>query len=122
MDPQGLLERDRRPVPFTVLMNPKIQVSGATAEFFEGCLSMAGFSAIVPRALEARVDYLDHNGEPAVIAARGWHARILQHEIDHLHGTVYVDRMLPRSLTTAENLTRYWKSKSLAEIRTALHL
>jgi len=122
MDPQVLADRDRRPVPFTVLMNPKIELSGAQAEFFEGCLSMAGFSAIVPRALEARVDYLDHNGEPATIEARGWHARILQHEIDHLHGTVYVDRMHPRSLMTADNLTRFWKSRSIEEIRTTLRL
>jgi peptide deformylase len=122
MDPAALAERERRPVPFTVLINPTIELDGEPAEFFEGCLSMAGFTAIVPRALRARVEFLDHNGEPAVIEASGWHARILQHEIDHLQGTVYVDRMLPRSLMTADNLTRYWKTKPVGDIKRLLGL
>jgi len=54
-----------------------------------------------------------------VIEASGWHARILQHEIDHLQGTVYIDRMLSRSLMTVDNFTRYWKNKSIQEIRRA---
>jgi peptide deformylase len=45
-----------------------------------------------------------------VIQASGWYARILQHEIDHLGGTLYVDRMNTRSLTTLDNYTRHWKN------------
>jgi peptide deformylase len=117
MDPQALAERERFPVPFTVIVNPVITLDGDPVEFFEGCLSMAGYTAIVPRAHRVRVECLDRNGDPQVIEASGWHARILQHEIDHLQGTVYIDRMLSRSLMTVDNFTRYWKNKSIAEVR-----
>lgn len=120
MDPQALADRDRRPVPFTVILNPVVSLEGEPVEFFEGCLSMAGFSALVPRSSRVRVECLNQNAEPVVIEAAGWHARILQHEIDHLHGTLYTDRMLARSLMTADNLARYWKDKPIAEVRRLL--
>ena len=111
-------ERERKPVPFQVIVNPKITLEGsADIEFFEGCLSLAAFTAVVPRARRVKVECLDHHGEPKVIEASGWHARILQHEIDHLQGTVYIDRMYPRSFMSVENYTRYWKDKSISEIR-----
>jgi peptide deformylase len=114
-------ERERKPVPFHVLINPQISLEGgADVEFFEGCLSLAGLTAIVPRARKARVECLDHKGNARVIEASGWYARILQHEIDHLKGTVYVDRMYPRTLMTVENFNRYWKSKSMAELKKEL--
>jgi peptide deformylase len=56
--------------------------------------------ATVTRARAVRVEALDHTGAPVVIRAEGWYARILQHEIDHLDGTLYVDRMDTRTLTT----------------------
>jgi peptide deformylase len=111
-------ERERKPVPFHVVINPKIRLDGATdVEFFEGCLSLAGFTAVVPRARKVRVECLDHRGNAKVIEASGWYARILQHEIDHLLGTVYIDRMYPRTMMTVENFNRYWKSKSVADVR-----
>ena len=111
-------ERERKPVPFHVLINPKISLeSTPDLEFFEGCLSLAGFTAMVPRARKVRVEHLDHKGNAKVIEAAGWYARILQHEIDHLQGTVYVDRMYPRTLMTVDNFNRYWKSKSMAEMK-----
>jgi peptide deformylase len=114
-------ERERKPVPFHVLINPKISLEGAAdVEFFEGCLSLPGLTAVVPRARQVRVECLDHQGNPKVIEAAGWYARILQHEIDHLHGTVYVDRMHPRTLMTLDNFNRYWKSKTLAETKKLL--
>lgn len=103
-------ERQRRPVPFHVLVNPQLTIEGTdTAEFFEGCLSVAGFTALVRRALKVRVEYLDENAQPQSIAAEGWYARILQHEIDHLRGALYIDRMNPRSFSTLDNYMRYWK-------------
>jgi len=111
-------ERERKAVPFHVLINPKITLDGeADVEFFEGCLSLSGFTAMVPRARKVRVECLDHKGAPKVIDASGWYARILQHEIDHLKGTVYIDRMYQRTLMTLDNFNRFWKSKSMAEIR-----
>ena len=117
--PAGFLkERERKPVPFHVIINPKITLKDhADVEFFEGCLSLAGFTAIVPRARKIRVECLDHNGEAKVIDASGWYARILQHEIDHLYGTLYIDHMLTRTFMGTENFSRFWKDKSIAEVR-----
>ena len=117
--PAGILkERERKPVPFHVIINPRITVKDpAGVEFFEGCLSLAGFTAIVPRARKIRVECLDHNGEQKTIDASGWYARILQHEIDHLHGTLYIDHMLTRTFMGVENFNRYWKDRSIAEAK-----
>jgi len=113
--------RDRVPVSFHAIANPRIVQSDDPArEFFEGCLSFAGFSALVPRADAVTVECLDERGEPRVIQARGWYARILQHEIDHLRGTIYIDRMHSRTLSTLENYARHWKRKSTAEIKQLL--
>ena len=107
----------RSAVPFHVIINPKLTLlDGAKASFFEGCLSVDGFSALVPRALECRVDCLGHDGEPRTFTAEGWHARIVQHEVDHLHGGLYIDRMRPRSFITVANLTRYWNNLPIDEL------
>jgi len=105
-----LAKYQRSAVPFQVIINPKLTVVGdSSAQFFEGCLSVTGFSAEVNRALKVRVECLNERGEALTIDAQGWYARILQHEIDHLNGILYVDRMKTRTLTTAENLLRFWK-------------
>jgi peptide deformylase len=118
--PERLAERGRRPVPFHVIVNPKLELEGDRVEFFEGCLSMHGFTALVPRAIRARVNCLNHEGDPVTIQADGWYARILQHEIDHLHGTLYVDRMYSRSLMTVDHLTRHWSDLPIAEVKRRL--
>jgi peptide deformylase len=110
---EELAERERGAVPFHVLINPAITATGSEAvEFFEGCLSVAGFTAKVPRARAVRVECLNERAERVVIDATGWYARILQHEIDHLHGTLYIDRMNPRSFSTLDNHTRYGKNST----------
>lgn len=109
--------QQRKGVPFHVLVNPKIEASDPTAvTHFEGCLSVPGFSALVPRAKGVHVEALDHKGQPVKIDASGWYARILQHEIDHLHGRLYIDRMYARSFTTNENVSRYLEQYSVAEL------
>jgi peptide deformylase len=118
--PEKLAARARRPVPFHVIANPALSLDGAPVEFFEGCLSVAGFSALVPRASRARVECLNENGEPVRIEADGWYARILQHEIDHLHGTLYIDRMHPRSFMSVDNLTRNWNDLPIEEVKARL--
>jgi peptide deformylase len=98
---EDLRARGRQPVPFHVIINPRLTVIEAgPVEFAEGCLSVPGYSAVTPRALAVRVEALDHRGAAVVIEARGWYARILQHEIDHLNGTLYVDRMNTRTFTS----------------------
>lgn len=85
-------ERGRKAVPFHVLINPKLSfVSKEQAVFFEGCLSVKNYMRITPRAEHVRVEYLDEQGNERSIDAHGWYARILQHEIDHLHGKLYID-------------------------------
>jgi peptide deformylase len=121
--PAILQERERTVVPFHVIINPRLTVlQGNTAVFFEGCLSLDGFVALVPRALAVRVDCLDERGEPMALQARGWYARILQHEIDHLNGALYIDRMLSRSFMSIENLTKYWADKPFSLLQAGLGL
>ncbi len=119
--PEQLIERERKPVPFHVIINPKITLLGEEhVEFFEGCLSLSDMMALTPRARRVRVECLNEKGETKVIEASGWYARILQHEIDHLHGTMYVDRMYPRTLMTVENFTEHWRNKTLVDLKKEL--
>jgi peptide deformylase len=121
--PTVLQARERTVVPFHVIVNPRLTViQEAPAVFFEGCLSLDGFAALVPRAITVRVDCLNERGEPVVIQARGWYARILQHEIDHLHGTLYIDRMLSRTFMSIDNLTKHWSDKTISHLQDALDL
>ncbi len=116
-----LAERERKPVPFHVIINPVLTLeSAAEVEFFEGCLSLPGLMALVPRARKVKVECLDEHGQPKVIRASGWYARILQHEIDHLLGALYVDRMRSVSLCSLENFTRHWKGKTVPEVKRLL--
>jgi peptide deformylase len=106
-----LKERGRSEIPFHVIVNPMVElIAESSRTFFEGCLSLPGFTALVPRAERVRVTCLDHRGEPRIIDASGWYARILQHEVDHLRGTLYIDRMLAHSFSTLENYIRHWKN------------
>jgi len=123
IDPQILADRERKPVPFLVLINPQIvERSADEAEFFEGCLSLSGFSAVVKRARGVTVEFLDREGNPQRMEARGWFARILQHEIDHLNGCLYIDRMQSRSFMNLDHLTRYWKDLPMERVRKELRL
>jgi peptide deformylase len=120
---ESLKERERQPVPFHVIVNPRITKHGGHAvTFFEGCLSLNGFVALVPRSRQVTVECMDHRGEPQIIHASGWHARILQHEIGHLMGELYIDRMISRSFCTVESFTRHWKAKTINEVQKALDL
>jgi peptide deformylase len=121
--PRDLAALQRTPVPFQVIINPVVRIIDPTPQvFFEGCLSVSGLVGLVPRALAVEVEALNENAEPITLSARGWHARILQHEIDHLYGILCVDRMNLRSLTTQQNLLRYWRGKELPELTAELEL
>ena len=118
---EQIAERERQPLPFHVIINPVLhQQPAGEVEFFEGCLSVPGFTAIVARSPQARVECLDETGAPRVIEASGWYARILQHEIDHLHGTLYVDRMQSRTFCSLDIYARLWKNKTTAEAKAGL--
>src|ERR1700756_1837107 len=114
---EELKEKERGPVSFHVIINPEITLLGGDrADFYEGCLSLSGFSAVVSRARRVRVAYLDERGESQSVEASGWYARILQHEIDHLRGTLYIDRMESRTFTSVENWSRFWKGKPVRDV------
>ena len=111
---EKLTELKRSAVDFHVIINPKLTIVGdAKAEFFEGCLSVAGFAAVVSRGESVLVECLNERAEQIKIEARGWYARILQHEIDHLNGVLYIDRMHSRSFTTIENVDLFWRNRSI---------
>ena len=121
--PEQIAEREREPVPFHVIINPKLTGIGESqVEFFEGCLSLAGFVALVPRYHSVRVECLDENALPRTIHASGWYARILQHEIDHLNGGLYVDRMYGRTFMTVDSYSRLWKDTSIGEAKLKLEI
>jgi peptide deformylase len=119
---QQLTERNRYKVPFHVLINPKLYIEESAEErtFFEGCLSVPKFVGAVPRAESVIVEGLNERGEPVVIHANGWYARILQHEIDHLNGTLYIDKAHLSTLVTMENYIKLHKDKSVKQIHAEL--
>jgi len=117
LSPEQLARLQRSAIPFHVIINPKLSfLDNSSAQFFEGCLSVEGYQAVVDRALNVRVECLNEKGEEITINAQGWYARILQHEIDHLNGTLYVDRMKTRTLMTVENAHRFWSGQSVPRV------
>ena len=85
---------DAPPVPRTVLINPKITVlSDEIQEGWEGCLSVPGLRGVVPRHARIRYAGFDPKGQPIDREAEGFHARVVQHECDHLVGTLYPMRV-----------------------------
>ena len=85
---------DRPVVPPTVLVNPVITPLGeATEDDWEGCLSVPGMRGVVPRWSRIRYTGFDQYGDPIDRNAEGFHARVVQHECDHLWGKLYPMRM-----------------------------
>ena len=100
-------------VPLSVLINPEIFPLGdETEEDWEGCLSIPEIRGRVPRYKRLRVTALDREGNDLDFVAEGFHARVIQHEVDHLRGRVYLDRMPDlTTLTYLTELSRYWGSR-----------
>lgn len=97
-------ERERTPLPFMPLINPSWHpLSNERAAFFEGCLSVRGYQAVTTRFAHVRLRSEDPDGNAHSRDFRGWPARIIQHELDHLDGTLYLDRADIRSLTADDN-------------------
>jgi len=89
---------DAEPVPFTVLVNPKIVMLTRDVESdWEGCLSVPGMRGVVPRYTRLRYTGTDEEGNPIDREAEGFHARVVQHECDHLDGILYPQRMTDMS-------------------------
>ncbi len=129
LNPLEISERGRVAFAPRVFVNPVLHVAGsdevgdaaaAKPIFFEGCLSVSGFAGLVRRFPEVEVSGLDEHGAPQTWRVKGWPARILQHEVDHLNGTLYVDRMETRSFTTQAHAKERFAGKPIAEILESL--
>ena len=100
----------RQPTQLQVLINPDLTVlADELEEDWEGCLSIPDLRGRVPRYKTIHVQALDRNGNTLDFIANDFHARVIQHEFDHLNGKVYLDRM--RDLTTLtflQEFARYW--------------
>ncbi|XP_006157001.2 peptide deformylase, mitochondrial [Tupaia chinensis] len=92
--------RQMEPFPLRVFVNPSLRVlDSRLVTFPEGCESVAGFLAYVPRFQAVQISGLDPRGEQVVWQASGWASRIIQHEMDHLQGCLFIDKMDSRTFT-----------------------
>jgi peptide deformylase len=105
------------PIPLTVIVNPVVEPLGAeTVEINEGCLSVPGLRGVVERHVAIRLRYLDRQGEEHEDVKRGLTAGTFQHEVDHLDGTLIVDRADPRTLMTWEQFERFHRDEFVERI------
>jgi peptide deformylase len=110
----GLSEAERfdHSAPLTVLINPEIEVVGEEQEGgWEGCLSVPQMRGFVERAAHIRYRGFDHEGKRIERTARGFHARVVQHECDHLDGVLYVQRMKDMSKFIFESEAHHWAKR-----------
>jgi len=110
-------ENEDSRVPLMALINPEITVVGTgTAEDWEGCLSIPDIRGKVPRAQEIDVRAYDRRGRKINVHAKGFTARVIQHETDHLDGVLFFDRMKSyETLTFLEEYSRYWNTRYVPE-------
>ncbi len=115
VDPLNPRYLGKKPFPLTTVVNPKISVrSTVKADDWEGDLSIA-IRALVPRAKTCEVRGLDRQGKPVVFElSYDFHARVFQHEIDHLNGVLFLDRVKRKqTLSEPAEWEKYWKGKKI---------
>jgi peptide deformylase len=97
-------------IPLTVLIDPVVTLLTEEVEDgWEGCLSVPDMRGVVPRPTAVRLEAYDREGARIDVVAKEFFARVIQHETDHLHGTVYLDRMRDFStLTHLAEWNKYW--------------
>jgi len=102
----------------TVFVNPVVTVLDATEQaYWEGCLSVPDLRGIVHRPRQVRVDYLDLAGAAHHLEAEGFLATVLQHELDHLRGVLFVDLVRDTTkLATVEEYRRFWMDRPVEEL------
>ena len=105
-------------IPLTVLINPRFTPKGPeTFENYEGCLSVPDLRGVVPRHLRGQVTYLDRHGERHTVDVAGVTAGTYQHELDHLDGKLFLDRVEdPSSLSTWANFDRHHRAAFVERI------
>jgi peptide deformylase len=108
--PVGAEVGDDGEMPLMALINPEITLVGPSTELgWEGCLSIPDIRGRVPRAAAIKVKAYDRTGQQIAFTAKGFPARVIQHEHDHLDGILFFDRMKSfESLSYLEEYDRYW--------------
>jgi len=105
------------PEPLTVMINPVIEpLERGTIEINEGCLSVPDLRGNLQRHLAVRVRYLDRRGSEREEVKRGLTAGTFQHEVDHLEGTLFVDRADPRTFATWEQFDRHQREEFVRRV------
>jgi len=111
----GEEEDEGERMPLIALINPEITpVGDASAEDWEGCLSIPDVRGRVPRARQITVQAWDRQGKRIELRASGYTARVIQHEADHLDGVLFFDRMRSfETLTYLDEFSRYWSREEV---------
>lgn len=118
VSPNNLRYPNQTAVPLTVLINPEIvEHVEELDDGWEGCLSVPDLRGLVPRWTHVKVAGLDRHGKEVKFEAKGFHARVVQHEIDHLKGQVFLDRLPDlQTLTHLREYEQYWKNQDASLI------
>ncbi|MEE2523128.1 peptide deformylase [Pseudarthrobacter sp. J75] len=121
LDPEVAAARNRQPLEFFAVLNPMYRAVGTeTAAFYEGCLSLNGLQAVVIRPAKVELDFRTPDGRAMQRTFEGWQARIVQHETDHLAGTLYIDKAELRSLSTNSEYAARWAEPGIGKAREGL--
>ncbi|WP_144670355.1 peptide deformylase [Arthrobacter sp. U41] len=121
VDPEVAAARGREPLPFFAMLNPSFAPQGASAvAFYEGCLSVNGLQAAVVRPEAVGLDFTAPDGSAQQREFSGWQARIVQHETDHLHGILYLDRAELRSISNNAEYSARWSQPDISLAREEL--
>ena len=110
-------QRKNNTIEITALINPKIsKISEETDTQWEGCLSIPGMTGLVKRYAKINYEGFDMNGNLIKKKAEGLHARIVQHEFDHLNGILYINRLVDsRAFGFIDEIEEYWKNNNKSE-------
>ncbi len=121
VDAEVAAARGREPLPFFAMLNPSYQpLGGSTVAFYEGCLSLNGLQAAVSRPEAVRLDFTAPDGSTQQRDFSGWQARIVQHETDHVHGILYLDRAELRSISNNAEYSARWAQPDISLARKEL--
>lgn len=114
--------RAREPLELFAILNPRYTPVGTElASHYEGCLSMSGWQAVVDRPACVDLAYDDEYGTARTARFSGWQARIVQHETDHLSGTLYIDKAHTRSLASNATYGDFWANPDIAAAKAGLN-
>ncbi|MCU1567166.1 MAG: peptide deformylase [Pseudarthrobacter sp.] len=121
VDPEAAAVRNRSPLEFLAIVNPRYTPLGSgLASFYEGCLSLNGLQAVVARHEHVLLEFQTPDGASARREFSGWQARIVQHETDHLNGVLYVDRAQLRSLSSNAEYAAHWAEAGIGRAQQGL--